>query len=75
MDIKRDGRTERLVLVKLMRWAPCTSSRATACWKAHGEGNPTTPLVVKYSWQYTERDEEDELMQEATERGVIKVGR
>lgn len=33
------------------------------------------PLVIKDSWQYPERDEEGELLREATEKGVIHVAR
>uniref|UniRef100_A0A0B7KRL2 non-specific serine/threonine protein kinase n=1 Tax=Bionectria ochroleuca TaxID=29856 RepID=A0A0B7KRL2_BIOOC len=33
------------------------------------------PLVVKDSWQFLERDEEGELFQEATSKGVINVAR
>ncbi|KAJ5700697.1 hypothetical protein N7536_003710 [Penicillium majusculum] len=55
--------------------APCIAGRATTCWKAHREAELRVPLVVKDSWQYTERDEEGELLQEATERGVVNVAR
>ena len=58
-----------------MKRAPCIAGRATTCWKAYSEADPSTPLVVKDSWQYTERDEEGELLQEATEMGVINVAR
>lgn len=76
VEIERDdGHTERLVLERVMRRAPCIAGRATTCWKAYSEADPGTPLVVKDSWQYTERDEEGELLQEATERGVINVAR
>jgi hypothetical protein len=54
--------------------ARCISGRATTCWKAHREGDPQTPLVIKDSWQYTER-EEGELLREATEKGVVNVAR
>ncbi|KAL8380591.1 hypothetical protein RB595_005050 [Gaeumannomyces hyphopodioides] len=32
-------------------------------------------LVIKDSWQYTEREEEGDLLQEATEKGVVNVAR
>ncbi|EEH16178.1 serine/threonine protein kinase [Paracoccidioides brasiliensis Pb03] len=39
---------------------------ATTCWKAYCETDKShTPLVVKDSWQYPERTEEGELLQEA----------
>ena len=49
-----------------MKRAPCIAGRSTTCWKAHYEADPGVPLVVKNRWQYTERDEESELFQEAT---------
>jgi hypothetical protein len=75
IEIEQNGQTERLVLERLMKRAPCIAGRATTCWKAHSEVDPGIPLVVKDSWQYTERDEEGELLQEATERGVVNVAR
>jgi Fungal protein kinase len=53
----------------------CIAGRATTCWKAHREGDPQTPLVVKDSWQYRERDEEGKLLCEATGKGVVNVAR
>jgi hypothetical protein len=55
--------------------APCIAGRATTCWKAHRQADSETPLVVKDTWQYAERDEEGDLLQEATERGVVDVAR
>ncbi|KAJ6019331.1 hypothetical protein N7522_001398 [Penicillium canescens] len=75
IEIEQNGQTERLVLDKLMKRAPCIAGRSTTCWKAHHEADPRVPLVVKDSWQYTERDEEGELLQEATEKGVVNVAR
>ncbi|KAJ6102052.1 hypothetical protein N7486_004479 [Penicillium sp. IBT 16267x] len=75
IDIERNGQTERLILKRLMNRAPCIAGRATTCWKAHREAEPGIPLVIKDSWQYTERDEEGELLQEATDRGVVNVAR
>ncbi|KAG4429575.1 hypothetical protein IFR05_014939, partial [Cadophora sp. M221] len=74
IEIQRNGSTERLIIDGLMR-ARCISSRATTCWKAHREGDPQTPLVIKGSWQYTDREEEGELLREATEKGVVNVAR
>ncbi|KAH8746941.1 serine/threonine-protein kinase Sgk2 [Diaporthe sp. PMI_573] len=34
-----------------------------------------TPLVIKDSWQYTERDEKGELLHKATDKKVINVAR
>lgn len=75
IEIERDGQIERLIIDKVMKRAPCIAGRATTCWKAHCKEDPQTPLVIKDSWQYTDRDEEGVLVQEATEKGVINVAR
>ncbi|KAL2259661.1 hypothetical protein VTK26DRAFT_6555 [Humicola hyalothermophila] len=75
IEIQRDGRTERLILDELMKPARCIAGRATTCWKAHREEDPYSPLVIKDSWQYPERDEEGELLLEATDKGVVHVAR
>ncbi|EFR00247.1 FunK1 protein kinase [Nannizzia gypsea CBS 118893] len=54
----------------------CAAGRATTCWKAHCETDESRrPLVVKDSWQYPERAEEGELLQEAVAREVRNVAR
>ncbi|KAI1382494.1 uncharacterized protein F4822DRAFT_423556 [Hypoxylon trugodes] len=53
----------------------CIVGRATTCWKAYPEGDPSTMLVIKDSWQFPERDVEGELLREATEKGVCNVAR
>ena len=76
IKIVRNNQTERLVLDELMKRAPCIVGRATTCWKAHREGDESKmPLVIKDSWQYPEREEEGELLQEATEKEVVNVAR
>ncbi|KAH6646842.1 hypothetical protein BKA67DRAFT_525584 [Truncatella angustata] len=75
LEIMRDGIQERLVIDRVMRRAPCIAGRATTCWKAHREGEARTPLVIKDSWQYTEREEEGELLQNATDKGVVSIAR
>ncbi|KAH7636131.1 hypothetical protein B0T09DRAFT_33389 [Sordaria sp. MPI-SDFR-AT-0083] len=75
VQIKSNDSTERLIIDKVMLRACCMSGRATTCWKAHSEGDPQTPLVIKDSWQYPERDEEGELLQDATDKGVVNVAR
>ncbi|KAK0718106.1 hypothetical protein B0T26DRAFT_741181 [Lasiosphaeria miniovina] len=47
--------------------------RATTCWKARREEDPQNPLVIKDSWQWPNRDEEGDLLREATGKGVVKV--
>jgi hypothetical protein len=37
--------------------------------------NLGTPLVIKDSWQYPERQEEGEMIREATEKDVVNVAR
>ena len=76
IEIVRNDRRECLIIDGLMKRAPCVVGRATTCWKAHREGDESQkPLVIKDSWQYPERDEEGELLREATEKGVINVAR
>ncbi|KAK7433957.1 hypothetical protein Landi51_13731 [Colletotrichum acutatum] len=43
--------------------------------KAHPKGHPETPLVIKDSWQYPERDEEGDLLREVTDKGIVNVAR
>jgi hypothetical protein len=76
IEIKREGSKERLIIDRVIRRARCVSGRATTCWKAYREGDDSrAPLVIKDSWQYLERQEEGELLHEATEKGVINVAR
>ena len=73
IEIERNDVKERLVIDEVMQRARCVAGRATTCWKAHPEGDPQTLLVIKDSWQYTDRDEEGELLREATHKGVAHV--
>ncbi|RVD83929.1 uncharacterized protein DFL_005701 [Arthrobotrys flagrans] len=75
IEIKRNDRTERLIIDKVVLRARCIAGRATTCWKAHREGDSQTPLVIKDSWQYPEREEEGELLRKATDEGVVNVAR
>ena len=76
IEIVRNDQTERLIIDELMRRAPCVAGRATTCWKAHRDGDESkTPLVIKDSWQFPERDEEGQLLREATEKGAVNVAR
>lgn len=76
IEIKRNNRTERLILDEVITRAPCVVGRATTCWKAYRQGDKLRrPHVIKDSWQYPERDEEGELLKEATEKEVINVAR
>ena len=71
-----DGMPECLILDELMRGASCPVGQAMTCWKAHHEGDKSmTPLVIKDSWQYPEREDEGKFLQEATEKGVLNVAR
>ncbi|KAL2171516.1 hypothetical protein VTG60DRAFT_2684 [Thermothelomyces hinnuleus] len=74
IEIEREGKTERLVVDRLMKRTRCIVGRATTCWKAHRE-DPYAQFVVKDSWQYLERDEEGELLREAASKGVVHVAR
>ncbi|OAA64472.1 Protein kinase-like domain protein [Niveomyces insectorum RCEF 264] len=75
IQIERNGATERLIIDEVMQRARCIAGRATTCWKAHREGHPQIPLVIKDSWQYLEREEEGELLRETTGQGVVNVAR
>lgn len=76
IEIIRNGQQERLILRGLIKRAPCVAGRATTCWRAYREGDEfQKPLVVKDSWQYPEREEEGELLREATEKEVVNVAR
>ncbi|KJZ70776.1 hypothetical protein HIM_09826 [Hirsutella minnesotensis 3608] len=75
IEIDRDGEVSRLIIDKVMKRASCIVGRATTCWKAHRKEAPHTPLVIKDSWQYTDRDEEGILVKEASEKGVLNVAR
>ncbi|KAK2812935.1 hypothetical protein FQN50_000956 [Emmonsiellopsis sp. PD_5] len=75
IEVEKDGKKERLVIDRIIGRARCIAGRATTCWKVHHEDDPETPLVVKDSWQYPERDEEGELLRKATESGVTNVAR
>lgn len=75
IEIMHNGQREYLMLDKLIRRAPCIVGRAI-CWKAYRKGDQSqTPLVIKDSWQYREREEEENLLREATDKGVINVAK
>ncbi|PLB43857.1 hypothetical protein P170DRAFT_418244 [Aspergillus steynii IBT 23096] len=73
--IHRDGRDERLILEKLVKPSACVAGRATTCWKAHLDDEARTPVIVKDSWQYPERAEEGEILQDIGAQGVVSVAR
>jgi hypothetical protein len=76
IEIKRNSSlTERLIIDEVMKRTRCIAGRATTCWKAHREGDPQKPFVIKDSWQYPERDEEGHLLCEATGKDVANVAR
>ncbi|KAF1354391.1 hypothetical protein EJ07DRAFT_132963 [Lizonia empirigonia] len=76
IEIERDNHTERLVIDEVVKRVPCVAGRATTCWRAHRDGDDSrTSLVIKDSWQFPEREEEGELLREATEKGVVNVAR
>ncbi|PHH58539.1 hypothetical protein CDD81_5432 [Ophiocordyceps australis] len=75
IEIKRNGLAERIIIDEVIQRARCIAGRATTCWKAHREGYPEEPIVIKDSWQYEERDEEGQLLLEATAAGVLNVAR
>lgn len=75
IEIGRGVKCERLIIDHVMMRARCIAGRATTCWKAHRKEYPHVPLVIKDSWQYTEREEEGELLRKATNEKVVNVAR
>ncbi|KAI3335336.1 hypothetical protein F4824DRAFT_154441 [Ustulina deusta] len=75
IEIRQDTKMERLILDKVIRSAHSIVGRATICWKAHLGGDKSKPFVIKDSWQFPERDEEGELLQQATHQEVTNVAR
>ncbi|KAI9038948.1 protein kinase family protein [Aspergillus affinis] len=75
IPIHRDGREERLILERLVKPSSCVAGRATTCWKAHLDDEAKTPIIVKDSWQYPERAEEGEILQDIGTQGVVNVAR
>ncbi|KAL8669127.1 MAG: hypothetical protein Q9168_006267 [Polycauliona sp. 1 TL-2023] len=76
VEITRDDKIERLILIEEIRKHAVVAGRATACWRAYCDKDQSKePLVVKKSWQYEERPEEGELIKEATDKGVKNIAR
>jgi Fungal protein kinase len=76
IKITRNGKPERLIIDKLIKRHLSVAGRATTCWKTYREGDKSKQiLIVKDSWQYPEREEEGELLRDATEKGVVNVAR
>ena len=74
IEITRNGSTECLFVESEVRKHAAIIGRATCCWKAYmGEGDAKRRLVVKDSWQYEERDEEGELIRDATSQLVTNI--
>jgi hypothetical protein len=66
IEIERNGLTKRPIIDDIMKRTRCIAGRATICWKAHREEDPRTPPVIKDSWQYSEREDEDETVSPST---------
>lgn len=45
------------------------------CWKAHRTTEPHSPLVIKDSWQFPEREDEGAILQDIADRGVANMAR
>lgn len=75
IEINRNGSKERLIIDGVIQRTRCIAGRATTSWRAHREGQPRMPLVIKDSWQDPERDEEGELLYEVTQKGVTNMAR
>jgi hypothetical protein len=75
VTINRNGLAERLVIDKLLTREACIAGRATTCWKAHHEEDPSATFVIKDSWQYMEQSKEGELLRAAADKRVVNVAR
>ncbi|KAI0430871.1 hypothetical protein F5Y09DRAFT_306398 [Xylaria sp. FL1042] len=75
IEIQQNTKAGRLILDKVIRSAHSIVGRATICWMAYLEGDKSKPFVIKDSWQFPERDEEGELLQQATRQEVTNVAR
>lgn len=75
VQMDQSGSKQRVIIDRVMLRTRWIAVRATTCWKAHPEGHPEIPLVIKDSWQYPERHEEGEILREVTDKGVINVAR
>lgn len=76
VEITLNGKLERLFLAKKFRNTPMLTGRATTCWEAYQENDPSKEaFIVKDSWQFVERSEEGELFKEATDKKVHHVAR
>ncbi|KAG6081411.1 hypothetical protein E4U16_007510 [Claviceps sp. LM84 group G4] len=75
IEIERNGRSECIVIDGLIIRMRCMVGRPTTCWKAHVKDLLETPLVIKNSWQPSERDEEREMLKQATSQNVVNVAR
>ena len=76
VEITRDNQIERLILTKEIRKQAVIAGRATTCWRAYFDKDPSKEsLVVKDSWQYEDRPEEGELIKEATDKGARNIAR
>ncbi|KAI1418834.1 hypothetical protein F5Y12DRAFT_721593 [Xylaria sp. FL1777] len=75
IEMRQDTKTERLILDKVIRSAHSIVGRATICWTAYLEGDKSKPFVIKDSWQFPERNEEGELLEQATHQKITNVAR
>ncbi|KAI0977456.1 hypothetical protein F4678DRAFT_413137 [Xylaria arbuscula] len=73
IEIQQDTKAGRIILDKVIRSAHSIVGRATVCWKAYLEEDKSKPFVIKDSWQFPERNEEGELLQQATRQEVTNV--
>ncbi|KAK5999082.1 Glucose N-acetyltransferase 1 [Cladobotryum mycophilum] len=74
IEIDHEGQQKRLILDRLMSRSAGIVTRGTTCWEAYLEGEPQVRMVLKDSWQPTERNE-GELLRLATEKKVTNMVR
>ncbi|KAL7923472.1 hypothetical protein ACQKWADRAFT_320126 [Trichoderma austrokoningii] len=74
IEIDHEGQQKRLFLGTLLSRSSGIVTRGTTCWEARIDGEPQAALVLKESWQPTERNE-GELLRLATQAGVTNIAR
>lgn len=75
IEIERDGKSECIVIKELIFRSRGIVGRGTTCWRAYNKDHPEKPLVIKDSWQLSERDEEGEMLLQADRQNAINVAR
>jgi hypothetical protein len=73
IEIERDNRTERLVIDKVVK--PVSPVERQLAREHIARGTIRDLFAIKDSWQFPEREEEGELLREASDKDVVNVAR